>query len=64
MEMLGEAVGDAVPGDVRQRVAVQQQQRRPVATMAQMNAGAAGFDLGALEPFEHPRGLLPALSAG
>jgi len=56
--MRGEAVGDAVPGDMGQRVAVQQQKRRAVAAMAQMNPRAAidagrRVDLGAGKTFEH-----------
>src|SRR5262249_18257848 len=50
---LGEARRDAVPGDMGLRVAVQQQQRRSLAAMAQMNARARRLDLGPLEAFEH-----------
>ena len=58
MEMLGEPVGDLVPGDMRHRVAVQQQQRRPVAAVAQMDtrpaeAGGGGLDIGCREALEH-----------
>jgi len=36
-----------------QRVAVQQQQRRAIAAVAQMDARVRCRDLGAGEPFEH-----------
>ena len=60
MEMLGQAVGDLVPHDMRHRVAVQQQQGRAVAAVAQMDARAAevgggSLDLGAGKAFEHRR---------
>jgi hypothetical protein len=37
-----------------QWVAMQQQERRAVAAVAQMDSRAAGLDLGPREPFEHP----------
>jgi len=40
MEMLGQPIGDLVPGDMGQRVAVQQQQGRTVTAMPQVNARA------------------------
>jgi hypothetical protein len=60
MEVLGEPACDAMPRHVGQRIAMQQQERRPVAAMAQVNARATGFDLRAVESFEHqpsPQGL-------
>ncbi len=58
VEMLGETARDLAPGHMGQRVAVQQQQGRPVAAMAQVDARAAkdgggGFDIGSGKPFEH-----------
>src|SRR5439155_27272229 len=58
VKVLGEPAHDLVPRHMRQRVAVQEQQRRSVAAMPQMDAGAAkrggsGLDLGAGEAFEH-----------
>jgi hypothetical protein len=44
---------DLVPGQVREGVAVQQQQRRSLAPVHRENARAAGLDLGASEAFEH-----------
>src|SRR3984893_18061408 len=49
----GETAGELVPGDMGQRIAVQQQQRRAVATVPQMDAGAAGGDLRPRKPYEH-----------
>jgi hypothetical protein len=54
MKMLGEAIGDAVPGDMRQRVSVQQEQGWTLSAMAQVDACPAGLDLDTREPFEHP----------
>src|SRR6266446_1596427 len=66
MKALGETAGDLVPRDMGQRVAVQQQQRRAVAAMSQMDAGAARGDLRPSKAFEHsalrrctPTGNLP-----
>ena len=58
MKMLGEPVGDLVPGDMRHWVAVQQQQRWAVAAVAQMDARAAviggrGLDIRRREALEH-----------
>src|SRR5258707_309323 len=54
MELLGQATGDLVPGDMGKRVAVKQQQRRPVAAVPQMDSRAARRDFHLGEPFEHP----------
>src|SRR6266436_4657480 len=53
VKSFGETVGDLVPGNMSQRVAVQQQQRRAVAPVPQMNAGAARGDLRPSKAFEH-----------
>ena len=58
MEILAQPVRDLAPGGMGQRIAVQQQQGRAVATMAQIDARAAkggggGLDLGPGKPFEH-----------
>src|ERR1043166_6824791 len=61
VEALGEPVGHLVPGRMGERVAVQQEQRRCAAAVAQANARAAGLDveeLEALEPERDPFGLL------
>ena len=52
-ELLGEARRDLVPHHVRQRVAVQQQQRRTGAAVAQVDPRAGSFDLCVREAFEH-----------
>lgn len=49
MEVLREAWRDSMPGDVAERVAVQQQQWRTVAAMAQMDARAGRIDIGLCE---------------
>src|SRR5882724_7411134 len=53
MKTLGQTVGDLVPRDMRQRVAVQQQQRRAVTAVPQMDAGTARGDLRPSKAFEH-----------
>src|SRR5438552_7030442 len=63
MKALGQTVSDLVPGDMGQRVAVQQQQRRAVATVSQMDSGAARGNLCPGEPFEHST-LLAVLQRG
>src|SRR6516225_826976 len=68
MKTLGQAWGDLVPGDMGQRDAVQQPQRRAVAAVPQMDSCAAGLDFRAGEALEHPLspvlGLKAELSAG
>jgi len=54
VEALGRQRRDLVPEDMGQRIAVQQQKRRAVAAMTQMDPRAAPRDLGTGEPFEHP----------
>src|SRR5438128_10093329 len=53
MKALGQTVGDLVPRDMRQRVAVQQQQRRAVTAVPQMDAGTGRGDLRPSKAFEH-----------
>ena len=54
---------DLVPGHVRERIAVHEQQRRSLAAVHRDDARAAGLDLGAGEAFEHRlNALLPASS--
>ncbi len=64
MKALGQSAGDLAPGGVGQRIAVQQQQRRAVAAMAQIDPRARGLDLGPREPFEHPPSPVFALDGG
>jgi hypothetical protein len=45
-ELLREARREFMPGQMRERVAVQQQQRRPLAAMRRHDARARGLDLG------------------
>ena len=52
-EFLGQFRRDLVPRHVTERIAVHQQQRRPLAAMHGDNARATGLDLGAGETFEH-----------
>ena len=52
-ELLGQPRRDLVPGQVRERIAVHQQHRRPLAAVHRDDAGAGGLDLGAGEAFEH-----------
>ena len=56
-EMFREARRDQVPMHMGQRVAVQQQNRRAVATVAQVDFDlrVAGLNLGLFEAFEHAR---------
>ena len=56
MEALGELIGNLVPGNMGQRVAVQQQQRRPLAAMDEMNPRAAGIEV---PKFSNPSNILP-----
>ena len=54
VKMLGQTRRDLVPRDMGQRVAVQQQQRRAVAAMAQMNARAPEVSISVrVKSFEH-----------
>jgi hypothetical protein len=53
-EPLSERGGHPVPHEVGLRDAVQQQDRRPVATQPAMDRGAAHGDVELLEPLEHP----------
>ncbi len=55
VEALGEAGRHPVPRDVRHRVAVQQQERRPAAAMAQVDARAGRVDVEGLKILEHER---------
>ena len=62
-EVLGEPRRDLVPHDVGQRVAVQQQQRRPVAAVAQVD----GDPLASIRLCSNPSNMVPAapcLTAG
>ena len=52
MEVPDEPVCDAMPRHMRERIAMQQQERRTFAAMAQVNARATGFDLHAVGTFE------------
>jgi hypothetical protein len=45
MKPLGKPRRHRVPGNMRQRVAVQQEQRRSAAAMSQANAGSARLDV-------------------
>ena len=54
VEALGQARGDLVPRDMGQRIAVQQQQRRSVAAVPQMDSRAARRNFRPGEPLEHP----------
>ncbi len=58
----GEPIGHFVPRHVGERIAVQQQERRPAAAVTEMNARATGVEIGDLKVFEHAR--LPQLRAG
>ena len=61
-EFLREARRELVPGEVRERIAVQQQQRRALAAMRRHDARAGGLDLGAGEAVHQhfsPRALPP-----
>ena len=52
-EVLRQPRRELVPGRVRERIAVHQQQRRPAAAMHRDDARAGGLDVGAREAFEH-----------
>jgi hypothetical protein len=52
-ELAGQSRRHLMPGDVRERIAVHEQQRRSLAAMHRHDARAAGLDLGASEAFEH-----------
>ena len=54
-ELLREPRRELVPGQMRERIAVQQQQRRPLAAVQGDDARPAGVDLGAGEAFHHVR---------
>jgi len=54
MKILGQPRRDLVPGDMRHRVAVQQQQWRAIAAVAKMDSRTVGLDFRLDEPFEHP----------
>src|SRR5262249_40068883 len=57
-EFARQARRDLVPGQVRERIPVQQQERRSVAAADRDDARAAGLDFGAGEAFEHPMHVL------
>jgi len=63
-EVGGQGRSDLVPHDVRLRIAVQQQQRRPVARPAQVDARLAGVDVEGLEAVEHARASQKRVSTG
>src|SRR5258708_33762517 len=54
MKMLGQPRRDLMPGDMGQGIAVQQQQRRAVAAVPQMDLRAAPHHLPPGETLEHP----------
>src|SRR5437764_806223 len=54
-EVLGQPVGDLVPGDVRERVTVQQQQRWPVAAASESYLRSGGLEITDGESLEHRR---------
>jgi hypothetical protein len=64
-EMLRESIGDLVPGDMRQRIAVEQEQRRPVAAFDVVDPGPGCLEIAGSEPPEHRISLLhPTVSPG
>jgi hypothetical protein len=48
-EALGQPGRDLVPGEVRLRVAVQQQERRPAPACRKVDTGACGLDIADLK---------------
>src|SRR6202008_889048 len=54
-EILRQPWRELVPRQVRERIAVHQEQRRTLAAVHRDDARAAGLDLGAGEAFEHLR---------
>jgi hypothetical protein len=53
MILFSELVCDLAPARMRQRVAVQQEKRRSLAAVPQMNACPIHIDIGAREALEH-----------
>ncbi len=54
IKILGQPRRNLVPGDMGQRIAVQQQQRRAVAAVPQMDSRAVRRNFRPGEPLEHP----------
>src|SRR5438128_4559588 len=56
---LGQPISDLVPGDVRQWVPMQQQERRPLASLTVANPRSAGLEVVYGESLEHVACSLP-----
>ncbi|MFC7538865.1 hypothetical protein ACFQU2_04505 [Siccirubricoccus deserti] len=63
MEVLGQTRRHRMPGDMGQRIAVQQQQRRPAAAMPQPDARPAGLDVSEGEAGHDVHGQFPSCVA-
>ena len=64
MKPLGKPRRHRVPGNMRQRVPVQQEQRRSAAAMSQANAGSARLDIGKRESWHDFHGRSPIFGTG